>query len=69
MLIEMDGVSNSNTGEDRKLVMCLAATNRPWDLDEALIRRLERRICITFYIFEIFHYQVRQEEECYLKYI
>lgn len=46
MLIEMDGVSNSNTGEDRKLVMCLAATNRPWDLDEALIRRLERRICI-----------------------
>lgn len=45
MLIEMDGVSGASTGEERKTVMCLAATNRPWDLDEALIRRLERRIC------------------------
>ncbi|CAD8191998.1 unnamed protein product [Paramecium octaurelia] len=46
MLIEMDGVSGASTGEERKTVMCLAATNRPWDLDEALIRRLERRIYI-----------------------
>lgn len=47
MLIEMDGVSGAaGSGEERKTVMCLAATNRPWDLDEALIRRLERRICI-----------------------
>ncbi|EGR29923.1 katanin p60 subunit a, putative [Ichthyophthirius multifiliis] len=47
MLIQMDGVSNSSSDEkERKQVMVLAATNRPWDLDEALRRRLEKRILI-----------------------
>ena len=41
LLVQVDGVNNSSTGEDggRKIVMVLAATNFPWDIDEAL--RLE----------------------------
>ena len=54
LLIQMDGVgvissaSASEADQDcSKQVMVLAATNRPMDLDEALRRRLEKRIYIA----------------------
>merc|ERR1712142_82258 len=45
LLVQMDGMS-SITDEPGKVVMVLAATNFPWDIDEALRRRLEKRIYI-----------------------
>ncbi|KAL8460638.1 hypothetical protein ACS0TY_032231 [Phlomoides rotata] len=53
-LVQVDGVSASGTNEDgtHKLVMVLAATNFPWDIDEALRRRLEKRIYIPLPNFE-----------------
>ncbi|KAL2927171.1 Katanin p60 ATPase-containing subunit A1 [Bienertia sinuspersici] len=52
LLVQVDGVNVSTTGEDRKIVMVLAATNFPWDIDEALRRRLEKRIYIPLPNFE-----------------
>ncbi|KAJ7525965.1 hypothetical protein O6H91_17G076300 [Diphasiastrum complanatum] len=48
LLVQIDGVNISTPGEDgeKKTVMVLAATNFPWDIDEALRRRLEKRIYI-----------------------
>lgn len=38
LLVQVDGVNNSSSGDDggKKIVMVLAATNFPWDIDEAL---------------------------------
>uniref|UniRef100_A0AAQ4RMR0 Katanin catalytic subunit A1 n=1 Tax=Gasterosteus aculeatus aculeatus TaxID=481459 RepID=A0AAQ4RMR0_GASAC len=47
LLVQMDGVGGALDNDDpSKMVMVLAATNFPWDIDEALRRRLEKRIYI-----------------------
>lgn len=42
--VQIDGCHGSDSDAPR--VMVLAATNYPWDIDEALRRRLEKRIFI-----------------------
>jgi len=43
LLIQLDGLIKSRS--DR--VFLLAASNLPWELDMALLRRLEKRILVT----------------------
>lgn len=49
LLVQMEGVSTTQaagTDDPAKMVIVLGATNFPWDIDEALRRRLEKRIYI-----------------------
>ncbi|CAM45640.1 katanin-like protein [Leishmania braziliensis MHOM/BR/75/M2904] len=44
LLTQMDGLSKRRGGE---VVFVLAASNVPWDLDTAMLRRLEKRILVA----------------------
>jgi katanin p60 ATPase-containing subunit A1 len=44
LLIQMDGVKGRSTVEQQVFVM--AASNLPWDLDIAVLRRLEKRVLV-----------------------
>lgn len=56
LLIQMDGCESTDDQDDdeeskkkkakSKLVMVLAASNIPWEIDEAIKRRLEKRVYI-----------------------
>ena len=41
LLIQMDGLMTSNSNGR---VFVIAASNTPWDLDDAFLRRLEKRV-------------------------
>ncbi|OQS03954.1 katanin p60 ATPase-containing subunit [Thraustotheca clavata] len=47
LLVQMNGIVNDDNGQvdASKQVMVLAATNLPWELDEAMRRRLTKRVC------------------------
>ena len=46
LLSQMDGVGSNDSEDDNKGVVILATTNTPWDIDAAMLRRLEKRIYI-----------------------
>lgn len=54
MCLQMDGLSRSN-----ELVFVLAATNLPWELDAAMLRRLEKRVSsINSNVFDLLFQQL-----------
>merc|ERR1711972_48514 len=42
-LIHMDGLLSESNGTESKSPLVLCTSNAPWDLDDALKRRLEKR--------------------------
>lgn len=46
---QMDGLAQIDQGQAR--VFVLAASNLPWDLDVAMLRRLEKRVRLTGYAY------------------
>lgn len=46
LLVQMDGLASVTNQDANKSVLVLAATNFPWDLDQAFRRRLEKRIYV-----------------------
>ena len=50
LLVQINGVGSGEKDVENNRVMVLAATNIPWQIDEAMRRRLTKRVCILFLI-------------------
>lgn len=61
-MVNWDGLRT----KDKERVLVLAATNRPFDLDEAVIRRLPRRYVICVILIYLLPYVINLS---YLKYV
>ena len=46
LLTELDGLSKSKGSDSENFILFIASTNTPWDIDEAVISRFERRIFV-----------------------
>lgn len=76
LLVQVDGAnsvqemapSEDGAPERLKLVTVVAATNNPWDQDDAIIRRLEKRIRKIFFVKQkTFHCLLNWLERNYSK--
>ena len=58
-MVNWDGLRT----KDKERVLVLAATNRPFDLDEAVIRRLPRRYSIFYVYLTLFLILAQQQHD------
>lgn len=54
-LLQMDGLTKTDD-----LVFVLAATNLPWELDAAMLRRLEKRVSFINNIFAYLQFRMHE---------
>jgi katanin p60 ATPase-containing subunit A1 len=62
LLIQMDGICSSHNSKfgEQQQVFVMAASNLPWDLDIALLRRLEKRVLVPLPSMEARELMVRK---------
>ncbi|KAG2516725.1 hypothetical protein BBO99_00006385 [Phytophthora kernoviae] len=63
LLVQINGVSSGDPADPGNRVMVLAATNLPWELDEAMRRRLTKRVLKRLYTPEVLKELQRKQME------
>ena len=60
LLIQMDGVKGAINSKLSEQVFVMAASNLPWDLDVAVLRRLEKRVLVALPVAEAREIMIRR---------